>query len=297
MGFGGMPLQKSRRTSQVVSPKGLELQENPAKRERRSVRIIPKRLAEVALYVIGIFFMGILTGALSGASVSPVVCVLLPLLFTMLAAGGNFVVIWGNRNEDNRINKLARNQRANFLGLQFLSFSIGFLAGLWIGVYAKYNAETVWRTDYRPAYSALPAHDPDTLKLLRDIDAILTIDRVRYDDRQRILESLHAKLVSAEVLSAMPAPSGMPTTASPTPTPAITKFDSRVTSQTMTTVAPTPQTTATFAPTPQTIATVSPPPMAANALPKDESVIMSPKSNWNGGPSFPKRSNPVCGPP
>ena len=94
-------------------------------------------------YLIGIGAMGLIIGLLSGISESPIVSVLLPLLFALITAGGNLYIVWGQKADDQDVTRRIRSERARFLGSQLVTFSSTFVMGLWCGVLAKFNSEAV----------------------------------------------------------------------------------------------------------------------------------------------------------
>jgi hypothetical protein len=144
------------------------------------------------LFFIGLALMGLLTGFLSGISATPVVSIMLPLLFALVTAGGGFYVVWGKRDGDEAVTKRDRVTRARFLGMQMVGFVPCFLAGVWLGVYAKFNPDCVWpRSSNTLVYPQWSFSDPSLLQYFRTLDVTLLNDGVSVSDRSRILHVLH----------------------------------------------------------------------------------------------------------
>src|SRR5437867_3261544 len=131
------------------------------------------------LFLIGLAVMGLVAGFLSGISATPIVSVILPLIFALVTAGGGFFVVCGKRNGDENATKEDRAARARFLGIQMLGFGPCFLAGLWLGVYAKFNADSVWpRYSETVVYPHFSTSSPAILQYLRSLDLALMSDGV-----------------------------------------------------------------------------------------------------------------------
>jgi hypothetical protein len=152
------------------------------------------------LYIAGMGLIGVVIGLLTGASSSPVVAVILPLLFTLMTAGGNFYVVWGERQREADAPSRDRSARAKFLGGQLTVFAVGFLVGVWSGILAKLRPDLLWPVQVgRPAYAAMtPSPTFASLPVYRHLDNVLVSDGVPYAKR---LELLHAMQIPAEVLS------------------------------------------------------------------------------------------------
>jgi hypothetical protein len=136
--------------------------------------------------------MGLVAGFLSGISATPIVSVVLPLIFALVTAGGGFYVVWGKRDADENVAKEDRAARARFLGVQMLGFGPCFLAGLWLGVYAKFNSDSVWPRHLETViYPRFSTSSPAVLQYLRSLDLALMRDGVAVGDRNKILQALY----------------------------------------------------------------------------------------------------------
>jgi len=120
------------------------------------------------------------------------VSVVLPLIFALVTAGGGFYVVWGRGGADENVTKQDRAARASFLGIQMLGFGPCFLAGLWLGVYAKFNSDSVWPPHSETVvYPRFSASSPAVLRYLRSLDITLMSDGVAVGDRTKILQALY----------------------------------------------------------------------------------------------------------
>ena len=136
--------------------------------------------------------MGLLTGFLSGISATPIVSVVIPLIFTLATAGGGFYIIWGRHEGDESVSKRDRHVRARFLGIQMAAFAPCFIIGLWGGVYVKFNSDRIWsQHSESPVYPRFSTSDPSLLLYLRSVDATLLRDGVSVADRIKILQALY----------------------------------------------------------------------------------------------------------
>lgn len=151
----------------------------------------PGESRQVKTYLVGIAAMGMVIGLLAGASASPIVGVLLPLIFALITAGGNLYLVWGEKTAEQDLTKRHRSERAYFLGAQMVAFASTFLLGLWVGVFVKFHSGSVWLVaEGTPAYLAFADSSPPVVRYLRFMDVTMSRDGAPFDQRQRILKSL-----------------------------------------------------------------------------------------------------------
>ena len=144
----------------------------------------------------GIFSVGGLLGFLTSASSSPVVATVLPLIFALVSAGGALYIVAGGSRESPVALDLVR-ERAEFLGKQFLFFSIGFGMGIWPGAAIKFHASSVWflDTNSKPAYSEIEPSDIRLLAAVITLDDRMKASGLGFESRRRILEDVNQKIV------------------------------------------------------------------------------------------------------
>lgn len=132
----------------------------------------------------GTFAMALVIGLLSGVSASPVVAVIIPLLFSAVTAGGAVYAFNANEN--------VAASRKTFLGINTLLFSVGFLLGLWLGVAAKFNPSSVWPGIGKPTfiYSELQHADVTTLVALIELERRMIDTGTNASVRKEILEEI-----------------------------------------------------------------------------------------------------------
>lgn len=139
----------------------------------------------------GIFAMALIIGLLTGVSASPVVAVIIPLLFSAVTAGG---AVYAFNASDN-----VAASRKKFLGINALLFSGAFVAGLWLGVAAKFNPKTIWPGIKEPlyVYSELGTTDATLLVALIEIErrmiGVGTGAQRRKEILTRIVESINKR--------------------------------------------------------------------------------------------------------
>lgn len=139
----------------------------------------------------GTFTMALVIGLLTGVSASPVVTVIIPLLFSAVTAGG--AVYTFNSNEN------ISASRKLFLGVNGLLFSSGFIIGLWFGVAAKLNPTSVWPVIEKPAfiYSEIKQVDATMLIALIEIErrmiGVGTSTEKRREVLGKIVESINKR--------------------------------------------------------------------------------------------------------
>jgi hypothetical protein len=152
--------------------------------------------AAFAWFYIGTGLLALVVGVLIGVSSSPVVGVVVPLLFALLTAGGGLYVILGKDGEATS-SPHSRVKRASFMGKQLVTFALGLAPGLWGGVWVKVHGDTVWQPDMEPrkaAVTGLTFTDPRALAGFIELDRRLIFLSVPLAERQRMLTGLHAAM-------------------------------------------------------------------------------------------------------
>lgn len=147
------------------------------------------------LFCIGTLLLALVIGGLIGVSSSPVVAVVLPLMFALLSAGGAaFVVLGKDDGAAVAAGKVSRRERAQFLGLQYIAFALGFIPGVYLGVGAKFHSVQIWGSPSAPqvAYTEIEIRDPKELAAAIALDERMISDRVPLAARQKVLIGLHA---------------------------------------------------------------------------------------------------------
>ena len=156
-----------------------------------------------AVLFLGVLLLGLLAGALTGISASPVVGPLLPLLFALLSTGGGF---WYLKSSTGSGWNRTVQRKALLLGLQLIIFVVGFTPGLWLGAAAKLHSDRIWHVDSarHPSYGRLKFADIRLLAVVIRLDDQMERAGLAQDQRRRILEELvaaMAKRASNEALS------------------------------------------------------------------------------------------------
>jgi hypothetical protein len=156
------------------------------------------------ILAIGVLLFAGMIGLLAGVSASPVVAALLPLLFALLTAGGG---IWLIRSDAKVL--LLSKRHALALGLQLLAFIIGFLPGLWAGIYVRFYPDTVGLPSRAPAYDKLEFTDPLLLAWMISLDERMKASNLPFPRRQQILgrlfESINKEGLSSEEIESLTA--------------------------------------------------------------------------------------------
>ncbi len=141
-------------------------------------------------FVFGLGLMALTIGFISGLSSSPVVAVLLPLLFALATAGGNLYVVFGKEATAERDSE-SRKDRAIFIGSQLSIFSIFFLSGLWLGVKIKIDPSLLWKTSTATSlYSDYVSQDPEFTIILRSFDIMFAADGINEEERNVLLAAI-----------------------------------------------------------------------------------------------------------
>lgn len=136
---------------------------------------------------------GLIVGLLTGISQSPVVAVLLPLIFSLATAGGAVYIARAPQKSDALLGPTMA-ARASLLAGQLLAFSLGFLPGLWLGVDAKLSPGAYWgaaaRPVFEPSFSEFSFKEIELLRAARAVDIDLFRAKVGKAERRRILKEL-----------------------------------------------------------------------------------------------------------
>lgn len=142
----------------------------------------------LVLYLGILAFAGII-GFLTGVSSSPIVATVVPIIFTVLTAGGTIYSVLG---KDDAPNQKSGHERARFLGFQLLTFALGFFLGLWSGVAVKFNPDAIWlfRQKSTPAYSSMGYTDVRFLATAIELDRRMIKSGLNIDDRSKIFEQI-----------------------------------------------------------------------------------------------------------
>lgn len=148
---------------------------------------MPAKSLVVPLFGVGAIAFTI--GLTTGISASPVVGVLIPLLFGLLTAGGGVYVVK---------NLPALREAGTSLGAYLVVFSLAFLVGLWAGSAAKLHPEQVWFFEdrVRPAYGELEAFDLRVTAAFLRLDRQMSQSGLRFEERVRVLRKLQDRIKS-----------------------------------------------------------------------------------------------------
>lgn len=125
----------------------------------------------------GFFLIAVTTGLLVGASPSPVVGTLLPLVFGLISVGGSIYTAGKGNDSTAQV------------GQQLVAFALGFLLGLWPGIYIKRYPDWLWPAA-EPAYATLEFSDIRALAAFIELDNSMRDSGAGIDHRSKILASL-----------------------------------------------------------------------------------------------------------
>jgi hypothetical protein len=156
---------------------------------------MPKAAQGVPWFVSGIMAIAFVIGLLSGISASPVVAVILPLLFGLFSVGGAAVALRkafaasADGGDDTSAD-------VGLIGKQLIGFAGGFLIGMWLGVGVKIRAIAVWPSpeNSAPAFSALRPSDMLTLSAAIDIDGRMQAAGVPLRQRIELFQALRSEM-------------------------------------------------------------------------------------------------------
>jgi hypothetical protein len=146
-----------------------------------------------AWFYLGTSMLALIVGVLIGVSSSPVVAVVVPLLFALLSAGGGLYIILG-KDAEAEVTSRARVQRAAFMGKQLVSFALGVGLGLWCGVWAKVHGNDLWAASPESTIVGLSFSDTRALVGLLELDRRLQNAGVQHAERMRLLSQLNAAI-------------------------------------------------------------------------------------------------------
>ncbi len=153
-------------------------------------------MKSLTVLAVGIFLLGSLIGALAGLSASPVVAPLLPLLFTLLTAGGG---VWVARagTKSSASPERERQRHILTLGIALVAFVSGFIPGLWTGIAAKLHPDKVWFLEDRrqPAYGEISFEDPRLLAAAISLDTRMEAAGLGLEKRRQILGQVFNAIV------------------------------------------------------------------------------------------------------
>lgn len=149
-----------------------------------------------SLFFLGVFLIAGVIGLLTGLTASPVVSVLIPLIFSLLTAGGAVYVERGMQPSGTKAPPGDRRKRASVLGLQLVAFSLGFLVGLWPGSAAKLHPEKVWFFEGKvtPAYGEFHFEDLRVLTAVIALDEKMKSSGLALESRRTIIEAVYTAL-------------------------------------------------------------------------------------------------------
>ncbi len=162
-----------------------------------------------ALLSLALVFFGLMIGTLTGISQSPVVAVLLPLVFSLATAGGAVYIARAPQKSDALLGPTMP-ARARLLAVQLLAFSAGFLPGLWLGVDAKFSPSAYWAVNrpptFEPRFSEYKFKEIEVLRAARAVDVELFRAQVPGPERRRLLkdwlDAIDARRVDGELSTA-----------------------------------------------------------------------------------------------
>ena len=135
---------------------------------------------------VGIALVAFVIGSISGLSSDPIVKILLPLIFSLFTAGGAVYVVIANEKHEKKDTPSERANRAKLLGLQLISFSIGFGPGLYCGLYAQIHANEIFFLKYDSVFSndnfnhELSNDKLDIFSKIKSIDSIVNLMEIDY---------------------------------------------------------------------------------------------------------------------
>ncbi|MEW8437583.1 MAG: hypothetical protein AB2689_05440 [Candidatus Thiodiazotropha taylori] len=144
----------------------------------------------------GVVLISSVIGLLVGASTNPIAHIVLPLIFSLITAGGIVFVVVSKDNQQDKDTPSERATRARLTGLQLVAFSIGFLPSLWLGGYVQHHVKEVFRSGYESAFegkNSLSIEDlstPENLRILIKFDETLERAGVGKEKRVKILRTV-----------------------------------------------------------------------------------------------------------
>lgn len=125
---------------------------------------------------------------LTGLSSTPIITIVVPLIFSIFTAGGAIYVI--KNEKDKKPHSLGF--KSTFLGLQLLSFTVGFSLGVWTGVQLKIKPDVIWSSNVleNPVYADMRFTDSRMLLAAMKLDALMIHSGLKTEQRKEIFENL-----------------------------------------------------------------------------------------------------------
>jgi hypothetical protein len=141
-------------------------------------------MTESRVFGIGLGAIAFAIGLLTGMSSSPVVASLIPLLFTLITAGGIAAAVKGGSSLPFKSPK--------DYGLGLIVFALAFLLGLYAGVFSKLHAGSIWfrEATSKPAYQNLNYSDFRLLAVALKLDNEMIASGLPPESRQAVFDQL-----------------------------------------------------------------------------------------------------------
>jgi hypothetical protein len=136
-------------------------------------------------FIIGILLTAALIGFMCGASNSPIVGAVVPLLFGLLSVAATQF-----SSPSAIITNVSPRAFGRATGLQLVVFACGFGAGTWTGIAARVGVVQFWLATPRPAVTAVQTRDMIVFSAALELDERMTRDKVPLNDRLSILREL-----------------------------------------------------------------------------------------------------------
>jgi hypothetical protein len=135
--------------------------------------------------IVGFFFIALSIGIANGISASPVMSVVIPLIFSLLTFGGGFYVFIKDLNTSAQ----------KSIGTFFIAFSLGYISGLWGGAHLKMNSTMLIADENQPAYSEYEYTDVRLLSSFYKLDEMMLKSGLVKNKRKRILDDLFDSII------------------------------------------------------------------------------------------------------
>jgi len=149
----------------------------------------------------GIFLLALSIGLVTGISASSVTSVLVPLLFSLVTAGGIIYVAFGKtkqyEGDPSTSSYIQVEDRSGLIGSHLIIFSFGFLIGLYCGVWSKYHSEALWggSKELSSTFQNYEYKDVAHLYTFMLLDKEMSKLNISEEDRASIFNGLNSAIV------------------------------------------------------------------------------------------------------
>jgi len=147
------------------------------------------------LFFTGLGMTALVIGMLTGLSYSPVVATVVPLLFTLVTAGGVFL---RRKEERDGADSSLPVFTPKGHGLALIVFSMGFAIGIYAGVGAKLHWKKLWFGGAEPAFAEVEITDFRILAAAVEAEQRLVDAGVETAQRKAIFSKLFSSMAERE---------------------------------------------------------------------------------------------------